>query len=214
MKNFNEGKLLPSNYSGAEAKFRILFDDEIYMVKIPKRNETRKAEISYVNSQFSEHIGSNIFRLCGFEAQETELGFYTDFKGVTKVVVACKDFTQDGSVLYEFLNLSKFRMNSHELRDCNIEDVYDLIKENPLLNDKEVLVEKFWDMFVVDALIGNRDRHLGNWGLLEKDGNLRFAPIYDCGSTLNPLINENNVEDYRYQKIVYRIQSFLSSRKD
>ena len=24
-------------------------------------------------------------------------------------------------------------------------------------------------MFIVDALIGNRDRHFGNWGLLEKE---------------------------------------------
>ena len=26
--------------------------------------------------------------------------------------------------------------------------------------------EKFWDMFVIDSLIGNTDRHNGNWGFL------------------------------------------------
>lgn len=212
MKNFNEGKLLPSNYSGAEAKFKVLFDNVIYMVKIPKQNETRKTEISYVNSQFSEHIGSNIFRICGFNAQETELDFYTNNKGTTKTVVACKDFTQDGSKLYEFLNLSKFQMNSHELRDCNIEDVYELINENVLLENKEEIIEKFWDMFVIDALLGNRERHLGNWGLLEKEGKLQFAPIYDCGSTLNPLINEHNVQDFisdvdKMKNIEYNVTS-------
>ena len=25
---------------------------------------------------------------------------------------------------------------------------------------------KFWDMFIIDALIGNHDRHNGNWGFL------------------------------------------------
>jgi len=26
--------------------------------------------------------------------------------------------------------------------------------------------EKFFDMFIVDSLIGNTDRHNGNWGIL------------------------------------------------
>ena len=43
-------------------------------------------------------------------------------------------------------------------------------------------------MFVVDAFIGNGDRHLDNWGLIEMtDGTLSPAPIYDCGSSLSPL---------------------------
>ena len=32
--------------------------------------------------------------------------------------------------------------------------------------DREVITERFWDMFIVDALIGNWDRHNGNWGFL------------------------------------------------
>ena len=37
---------------------------------------------------------------------------------------------------------------------------------------KKELEAYFWDMFVVDAFIGNWDRHNGNWGFLysqEKD---------------------------------------------
>ena len=50
----------------------------------------------------------------------------------------------------------------------------------------------FWDMFVVDAFIGNWDRHNGNWGFLysqEKD-ELELAPIFDCGSSLFPQVDE------------------------
>ena len=44
-------------------------------------------------------------------------------------------------------------------------------------------------MFVKYALIGNTDRHNGNWGFLLdlESGKVKFAPIYDCGSCLNPM---------------------------
>ena len=50
------------------------------------------------------------------------------------------------------------------------------------------LKEWFWDMFIVDALIGNWDRHNGNWGFLyEVDTDrMKIAPVYDCESFLFP----------------------------
>ena len=46
----------------------------------------------------------------------------------------------------------------------------------------------FWDMFIVDALLGNFDRHNGNWGILvdEEKQTAEIAPVYDCGSCLYP----------------------------
>ena len=56
--------------------------------------------------------------------------------------------------------------------------------------------EKFWEMFLIDSLIGNTDRHNGNWGfLLNKDtGKVEFSPIYDCGSALNPMLEDEEIE--------------------
>ena len=47
-------------------------------------------------------------------------------------------------------------------------------------------------MFVADALLGNFDRHNGNWGFLfdEAAGEASLAPIYDCGSCLLPQADE------------------------
>ena len=52
--------------------------------------------------------------------------------------------------------------------------------------------QHFWDVFVVDALLGNFDRHNGNWGFLydERTGTASLAPIYDCGSCLLPQADE------------------------
>ena len=56
--------------------------------------------------------------------------------------------------------------------------------------------EKFWDMFIIDSLIGNTDRHNGNWGFLlnKKTGRAEFSPIYDCGSCLNPMLEDEEIE--------------------
>lgn len=46
--------------------------------------------------------------------------------------------------------------------------------------------EHFWNMFVIDALIGNTDRNNSNWGIiLQKDGSKSIAPVYDNGNCLN-----------------------------
>lgn len=59
--------------------------------------------------------------------------------------------------------------------------------------DPVALKERFWDMFIVDAFIGNRDRHNGNWGFLydARTDEMTLAPVYDCGSSLYPQADEN-----------------------
>jgi len=55
---------------------------------------------------------------------------------------------------------------------------------------------KFWEMFIIDSIIGNTDRHNGNWGFLlnNETGEIKFSPIYDCGSCLNPMIEDIELE--------------------
>ncbi len=54
--------------------------------------------------------------------------------------------------------------------------------------DETALTQRFWDMFIVDTLIGNWDRHNGNWGFLYNTitDEMELAPVYDCGSSLYP----------------------------
>ncbi len=62
--------------------------------------------------------------------------------------------------------------------------------------DRRVVTERFWDMFIVDALIGNWNRHNGNWGFLydTRTDTLQLAPVYDCGSSLYPQADEKIME--------------------
>ena len=51
-------------------------------------------------------------------------------------------------------------------------------------------------MFIVDALIGNWDRHNGNWGFLYDSltDEMTLAPVFDCGSSLYPQADEEIME--------------------
>ena len=52
-------------------------------------------------------------------------------------------------------------------------------------------------MFIVDAFIGNWDRHNGNWGFLYDTNTdaVKLAPVYDCGSSLYPQADEDMMQE-------------------
>jgi hypothetical protein len=210
MIDFNSGIEQPNKFLGSEKKTTILLDGKIYMLKYPDpiRNTGLKDIISYKNNQFSEHIGSNIFNACGFDAQETALGFFTDYTGKKKIVVGCVDFTQDGSVLYEIKKLANQIISKDEKLTATIEHVTLVINELKFIKDKQIIINSFWDMFVIDALIGNGDRHFGNWGLLDKGGELIFAPVYDCGSSLGALLDDEEMRDTLKREVSFKAKEY------
>ena len=69
------------------------------------------------------------------------------------------------------------------------EDIIEMLKDNMKLTDVEQTIDLFWDMFIIDALIANFDRHGSNWGFIKKDNKYRLSPIFDNGSSLFPQLN-------------------------
>ena len=182
-----------NNYKGSEKKKTLIYNGKKYLVKFPDPIREKNKNISYINNAFSEYIGSNIFKMIGFETQNTILGKY-NYNGKEKIVCACEDFTSDDSELFEFEGLA-LSTNPDKKIDTELSDIIDVIEECKMINSSDTKL-KFWKMFVVDALIGNTDRHNGNWGFLvnKKTKQVTFAPIYDCGSCLNPMIEDKEIE--------------------
>ena len=187
--------LLTNTFGGSEKKRRLIYQGRVYMVKLPDRVRAQKNPLSYMNNQFSEDIGCKIYKLLGYETQNTFLATYR-IGDEEKIVVACEDFTQDGSRLIEFHKLSLEHLESDSLRtQANIDNVLAVIQSARRIADKGDFTLRFWEMFIIDGFIGNRDRNLDNWGALEEqDGQLHFAPIYDCGSSLSPLFTEEDMQ--------------------
>ena len=92
-------------YGGANGnKINITYQGHSYMLKFPPK-PSRNRDMSYSNGCISEYVACHIFEMLGFRTQETLLGNYTDSRSKTKLVVACRDFTEDGKRLIEFAHL-------------------------------------------------------------------------------------------------------------
>jgi len=193
MINFTNCKEELNNYKGSEKKKTLIYYGKKYLVKFPDPIREKNKNISYINNALSEYIGSNIFKMVGFPTQNTIIGVYK-YNEKEKIVCACEDFTNSNKVLYEFENLA-LSTNPDKKIETELTDILNVLDENNIINIPKIR-EKFWDMFVIDSLIGNTDRHNGNWGFLVdiKTNKIEFAPIYDCGSCLNPMIDDDEIK--------------------
>ncbi len=187
MIGFTDFPVRNKTYAGANgSKISVLYNNALYMLKFPAVPVINK-EMSYANGCISEYLGCHIFESIGIPVQKTMLGTYTK-NGKQKMVVACKDFTAGGFVLQDFASLKNTIIDSaHNGYGTELSDIVKTLEEQTAI-DPKLLTDWFWDMFIVDALIGNWDRHNGNWGFLyhPETDKISLAPIYACGSCLFP----------------------------
>lgn len=191
MIDFTECPRKNKTYAGANGnKLSIIYNGEQYMLKFPQF-PSRNKDMSYANSCISEYIGCHIFESVGIPVQETLLGVYRR-NGKEKIVVACKDVTSPGVVLQDFASLKNTVIDSeHNGYGTELSDIMFSMKEQDAVNPEQ-LIDWFWDVFVIDALIGNWDRHNGNWGFLynTETDEICIAPVFDCGSSMFPQADE------------------------
>ena len=186
-------------YRGANGhKKSVYVGDDLYMLKFPHQAK-HNPDLHYSNDLMSEHLGSSIFNILGIKAQETILGYYSMWietgEKKTYDVVACKDFAdlKKGRSLVEFAELkNEVVTSSSGGYNTNINEIEEAISKQTRF-DQATLREFFWDMFVVDAYIGNFDRHNGNWGFVNNfiADRWEIAPVFDCGSCLYPQSDDN-----------------------
>lgn len=174
-------------YGGTERKIGIEIKGVPYMLKFQK-----KTAFGNRNNHISEYLGCHIFEYLGFEVQETYLGTY---KG--EQVVACKDFNTENVQFVPFNDVGESSLDQDkETYQYDYEDIVQMLEDNAKLTDVEYSIEFFWRMYIVDALLGNFDRHGGNWGFVKENDQYRMAPVFDNGSCLFPnLTNEKDMMD-------------------
>ena len=193
MIDFTNCRIIPGRaYNGANgSKIAIKFNDNIYMLKFPPSAANKPTALSYTNGCISEHIASSFFNLVGIPAQETMLGLFT-VKGKEKLVCACKDFATGGKRLFDFCSIKNTVLDSDSNGSgTELADIMDAIEKQKYI-DPSALSDHFWNVFIIDALLGNFDRHNGNWGFLydETTDSAEIAPVFDCGSCLLPQADE------------------------
>ncbi len=193
--DFDNCKESLKQFGGSDRKESIFFNDERYMLKyndiIPPEKQNDNTSSSR-NNAFSEYISCKIIETIGLPVQETLLGHR---KG--HIVVACKDFCVNGYDINEFeKNGNSIGFDFANKRYPEIDDVLSFIRQDSRV-DAYSAEKRFWDTFVIDAFLGNFDRHTGNWGYLYNDDKhvTVLAPIYDCGACLYPMLADSGMQN-------------------
>lgn len=178
-------------YNGANgSKIAVIYDGSTYMLKFPS-HPTKVNTISYTNSCISEYVSCKIVKSLGIDVQDVIIGKYKE-----KVVVACKDFTYPNKRLYDFASIKNTIIDSKTGgKNTDLNEILDTIKNQKMI-DPSKLETYFWNMFICDAILGNFDRHNGNWGLIyDPDTKIwDIAPMYDFGSCLFPQNSDEGME--------------------
>ena len=175
-------------YGGdAGAKEAVMYKNDVWMLKYPKTTrDLVNPQISYTTSPLSEYVGSKIYGTFNISVHETLLG-----KRRNKVVAACKDFLYNKNIYFVPFHDLKNSFMAGDLESYSgtgsetlLDEVLATIKGQKDLQNTPNVTERFWDMFVIDAFIGNNDRNNGNWGnIIDRiSGSRTLAPVFDNGN--------------------------------
>lgn len=173
------------NYDGNTPKFGVTINGNNFIVKAPKEDD---------DSVFTEYVASNFIKNIGYNVHKVGLGYYNGIIGTlhySGVVDVILDFSKDGRSLHSFKDLGQSSVDTDlSGKEYTYSDVV-YVLENIIKADeksKDAILHAFWQMYICDAILGNRDRHWGNWGFLQDNVSKRIypAPLYDNGGSLFP----------------------------
>ena len=169
----NESSLYSPNNTtdGMLRKAWIIEDGIRYLLKGGYKNETLQP--------FNEVLASEICRRLGFDYVEYSLAIYKDI-----VVSKCPCF----------IDINTELVTGRQIMDDSIDDYESYIKklESEGIEDARIKME---NMFILDYLMLNEDRHLNNFGIIRNVNTLKWvdvAPIFDNGQSLNIQYYDDN----------------------
>jgi hypothetical protein len=167
-------------YSGSEEKIGITIGSTDYILKFQKPSET-----GLLNNTICEYIGCHVFQMLGMNVQKTFLGTYEG-----RNVVALQDFIMVGQQFVPFNEVGDSSLeHDRETYQYSYADVMRMLQENTKLTKIPETINQFWRIYIIDALLGNFDRHGANWGFIKESNRYTLAPVFDNGSCLFPRIH-------------------------
>ena len=159
----------PNNTTdGMLKKAWMIIDNTRYLLKSGYKNETLQP--------FNEVLASEICKHLGFDHVTYTLDIYKD-----NVLSKCPCFINTNT---EFISDYQIESGIKENDKSDFEN-YIVELEKHGIKDARIKVE---NMFILDFIIMNEDRHLNNFGIIRDVNTLNWldmAPIFDNGQSLN-----------------------------
>lgn len=167
----------PNNTTdGRLKKSWVIQNSKRYLLKGAYKNE--------VMQPFNEVLASKICERLNIKHTHYDLEIISD-----KVVSKCECFIDKDT---ELVPASQILNNCH--KDNAYEEYIEILESHGINNARE----KLEDMFILDYIMMNEDRHLNNFGIIRNVNTLKWldvAPIFDNGQSLNIL-------DYNEKEII------------
>lgn len=190
----NRSDIVDTELEGADDKYWIYKNLQKYLMKDSSYNKRRK-QPSY--SPYCEHIASSFINYLGYRAHKTYLATFEN-----RHVVLCKDLFQNSTEFEPFKSLHQSSVDTDlSGKEYTYKDVL-YILSNITNGDTKELLHDFWKMFIMDAILGNRDRHEGNWGFCRENDKVTFCTLFDHGACLYPDVDLSKwvTQDFIYER--------------
>lgn len=184
----------PNNTTdGMLRKAWIIENNTRYLLKSGYKNELLQP--------FNEVLASEICDRLGFDHVKYTLDTYKD-----TVVSKCPCFITKNT---ELITCHQIRNNMDRYDSTKDYEEYIKILEEHGIVDARTQME---NMFILDFLIMNEDRHLNNFGIIRDVNTLKWlkcAPIFDNGQSLNTLYyDENELHISGEGRFFYEVKPF------
>ena len=184
----------PNNTTDGMLKKAWVIEDGVrYLLKGGYKNE--------VLQPFNEVLASMICDRLGFSHVPYTLATYKNM-----VVSKCPCFITPDTEL-----ITAYQIKNNMKRYDSVEDYEAYIQklEDEGINDARTKME---NMYILDFLIMNEDRHLNNFGIIRDVNTLKWldvAPIFDNGQSLNILdYDEDEIVTSGQGRLFYELKSF------
>ena len=173
---------------------------------------------NYPTESIMEHLLNRIGEVLGFNMAKSSLrGFGGQIRFLSKYFLRTGQKLHSGAELYSAYLDDKNKKFMDEVEKqrmtqdfFTVEFTEDTLKQY-YPKDYKVLMTDFIKLLILDAFIGNNDRHFYNWGIIKNisdDSKPIFSPIYDTARGLLWNRTENEVKKI-YQKKKDDLSSFI-----
>ena len=171
-----------------------------WLFKRPQRNDS--------GEHWAEKIAAEIAEFLGVPHARVELAEYRGNRGSVTEIISPENYSLiHGNEVLESVDfpLAMEELNFHA-SDHTLENIW-LALDRTFESDSACVEAKarFAEYLVLDAVVGNTDRHSENWGILQRQEAPRsiesLAPSYDHGSSLGHELMEERRERWLKQGI-------------
>lgn len=158
-------------YSGRDEKYGVTVNGRNFILK-PVKGKWGKAKM------MSELAASIVYKQLELPVQNVTLTKWNE-----EIAVLIEDFIQEGHFFVPFASLIEEHFDSGGDTSYSYENIKSILLTHSRIGNGKQCLKAFWNMFLVDYLIGGGGRNASNWGFIGCEGILSPAPVFDSSSS-------------------------------